>query len=454
MNFSTTKSLYEELPFPLRDPSDENLRLITPPPDHLGKINHFCFRGLKNFDDSSRLLVAGGGTGDAAIFLAEQLSYRGGGNVVYVDQSESSMEIAKARAEARGLRNIDWINGSILSNAVDSIGQFDYINCVGVIHHLEQPIDGLLKLKSLLKADGAMCLMVYGRYGRQDITSVREIFQLYKKVSKPGNILDDAKKLLSSLAPTNSYMRGRQRSYILSQLFSDLPNLADIFLNPVEWVYSCEELANLVEDEARLVINKFTTYDCDPAIMGLQYDPSLLVSDNSIRVNLKNLDKCERWKMAEILDGSMHLHCMYIQRKKTDPADFTDNNLIPFFESQQAKQAVFLLIRQKNQPLNIKLSNGSEFPLSICAKTAQFLELINNEDNIKEILSLMSISKEEAAILLNELRLLAELEWVLLRAPSVQPFLKLDSGESLTEGFNKNGMINYSFPGLHKDSKR
>tara|TARA_E500000331_G_C16775987_1_gene505949 strand:- start:136 stop:570 length:435 start_codon:yes stop_codon:yes gene_type:complete len=141
---------------------------------------------------------------------------------------------------------------------------------------------------------------------------------------------------------------------------------------------------------------------------------------------------------------------MYIQRKKTDPADFTDNNLIPFFESQQAKQAVFLLIRQNDQPLKIKLSNGGEFPLSISVKTAHFLEHINNENNIKKILSLMSISDNEASKLLNELRLLAELEWVLLRAPSVQPFLKLDSGENLTETFNKNGMINYSFPGLHR----
>jgi SAM-dependent methyltransferase len=450
MAFTNTKALYEGYPFPFREPTDERLRLITTTPDHLGKLNHFCFAGLCDFNDASRFLVAGGGTGDAAVYLAEQLSYRGRGRVVYIDQSEASMHIAKTRADIRGLTNIDWINGSILDIDPDDLGCFDYINCVGVIHHLNQPIEGLLKLKSVLKTDGVLCLMVYGRYGRRDISDVRDLFKSYKRVSDPKTIIEDAKTILSSLAPTNSYMRGRDRSTVLSLLLSDLPNLADIFLNPVEWVYSSDELASLVEDEAGMLINKFTTYDCAPAICSLQYDPSLLISDPEIRANLKKLDKREQWKIAEILDGSMHLHCIYVQRTKSDVADFRNNNLIPFFESEQTKQTVSLLVQQNNGPLNIELSNGAHFPLSISGKTREFLGYVNNQNSIKEILIRVSISYKDVPILLNELRLLGELEWVLLRGADVQPFLNINNGVDVAQNFIEKSRISFNFPGMHK----
>ena len=81
MDVSNTKALYEGLPFPQRAVEDESFRLITPPPDHLGRLNHYCFAGRNNFSSDFRALVAGGGTGDAVVYLAEQLSKRGDGRV-------------------------------------------------------------------------------------------------------------------------------------------------------------------------------------------------------------------------------------------------------------------------------------------------------------------------------------------------------------------------------------
>ena len=39
-------------------------------------------------------------------------------------------------------------------------GNFHYINCVGVLHHLPQPQEGLKTLTSLLTPDGGISLMV------------------------------------------------------------------------------------------------------------------------------------------------------------------------------------------------------------------------------------------------------------------------------------------------------
>ena len=56
-------------------------------------------------------LVAGGGTGDATIFLAEQL--RGtNAEVVHLDMSQASIALAQARAQIRGLDNITWVQKS------------------------------------------------------------------------------------------------------------------------------------------------------------------------------------------------------------------------------------------------------------------------------------------------------------------------------------------------------
>ena len=96
------RNQYEAYPYPLRDPEDEKKRLLTTEDSFLAKINHYCYAGRQDFHNF-RALVAGGGTGSAAIFLAEQLRERDCSEVVYLDISEKSMEVAQKRAAIRGL---------------------------------------------------------------------------------------------------------------------------------------------------------------------------------------------------------------------------------------------------------------------------------------------------------------------------------------------------------------
>src|SRR5215204_5782527 len=131
------RAQYEALPYPPRDPRDEAIRLITGTPSHVLEINHYLFSGRLNFARPFRALVAGGGTGDACIMLAQQLADRRcPGEVVYLDISTASRQICEGRAKARGLRNINFLTGSLLDLPSMPIGQFDYIDCTGVLHHL------------------------------------------------------------------------------------------------------------------------------------------------------------------------------------------------------------------------------------------------------------------------------------------------------------------------------
>ena len=146
------------------------------PQDSLANIVHQCFGGSKQINENFRVLVAGGGTGHALIYLAEQLQYFGA-RVTYIDLSNASMRVAKRRAQNRQLTNIDWYQGSLLDLPQMNLGQFDYINCTGVLHHLADPDAGLRSLRAVLKPDGAMGLMVYGLYGRKSYYHVQELMR-------------------------------------------------------------------------------------------------------------------------------------------------------------------------------------------------------------------------------------------------------------------------------------
>jgi hypothetical protein len=114
------RAQYEALPYPARDPRDEAIRLITGTPSHVLEINHYLFSGRLNFIRPFRALVAGGGTGDACIMLAQQLvDRRCPGEVFYLDLSTASRQICEARAKARGLRNIQFLTGSLLDLAIE-----------------------------------------------------------------------------------------------------------------------------------------------------------------------------------------------------------------------------------------------------------------------------------------------------------------------------------------------
>src|SRR6516162_183491 len=92
---------YEAYPYPRRDPRDETKRLIVGSPGHLREIDHWVFGARRPASQPLRALIAGGGTGDATIMLAQQMAREGrGGSVTWLDRSAGSLRIARARAAA------------------------------------------------------------------------------------------------------------------------------------------------------------------------------------------------------------------------------------------------------------------------------------------------------------------------------------------------------------------
>ena len=195
---SKVKDQYEAYPYPERDPQDEKKRLIVGSPSNPLEIDHFVFGGARDWSKPMRVLVAGGGTGDALIQIAQLIKQAGKPcEITYVDLSTSSREIAEERAKIRGLTNIKFITGSLLD--APDLGEFDYIDCCGVLHHLPDPAAGFSALRQALAPGGGLGFMVYAPYGRSGVYPLQEAFGTLFGNLDPQSRLKAAQKVMQKL---------------------------------------------------------------------------------------------------------------------------------------------------------------------------------------------------------------------------------------------------------------
>jgi 2-polyprenyl-3-methyl-5-hydroxy-6-metoxy-1,4-benzoquinol methylase len=297
------------------------------------------------------VLVAGGGTGDAAIFLASQLP-EGAAEVVCLDLSAASLAIARQRAALRGLeQRIHWIRGSILDAARLGLGRFDYITCLGVLHHLADPDRGLRALTEVLAEDGAVALMVYGRYGRLDVYAVQELMQLVNHETPDlRDQLGNLKAVLHGLSPAHFLLRGRSREW-LGGIMASEANMVDTFLHAQDRAYTVPELYQLVEGAGLAVVN-FTNF---VRLMRLEYEPDIYLADPALKARLAARPVRERHAIAELLHGHMFVHTLYAATSPHRAASFMDADMVPYFLTVPGAEAADRL-RQRSV-VNVLLSS-------------------------------------------------------------------------------------------------
>ena len=290
---------YEAYPDPARDPRDEAKRLVTGSPSSLPEVNHYLFAGRRDFARPFRALAAGGGTGDAAIMLAQQLADSGGpGEVVHLDLSASSRRIAEARAEARGLTNIRFVTASVTELPDLDLGTFDYIDCCGVLHHLDDPAAGLRALVGALDEGGGLGLMVYGALGRTGVYPLQETLRDLGRELPLDERVGIARRLLDELPATNWF---RRNPFLGDHKRSDA-ELVDLFLHARDRAYRVRELAALLSEAGVAPVAWI-----EPA----RYDPATYLVDPVLLKRLEGLAPMDRAAVAEALAGNMKKHVVY-----------------------------------------------------------------------------------------------------------------------------------------------
>jgi len=294
------RAQYEAYPYPPRDPRDEAKRLIEGSPSHLLEVNHYIFGGRRDFRQPFRALIAGGGTGDGAIMLAQHLADRGcPAELVYLDVSTAARAVAEARARQRNLTSIRFMTASLLDLPKLGLGQFDYIDCCGVLHHLPDPAAGLAVLATALKDEGGIGLMVYGALGRTGVYHLQEILRQLAADEPDTARLDLARRLLKQLPSTNWFARN---PFLRDHLNVGEAGLYDLLLHSQDRAYTVPELAELV-GAAGLAITGL--------IEPWRYDPASYLSDGALLKRVASLNRLERATMAELLAGNLKVHICY-----------------------------------------------------------------------------------------------------------------------------------------------
>jgi len=295
---------YEAYPYPQRDPRDEAKRLVVGSPGHLLEVDYWVFGATRPASRPLNVLVAGGGTGDATIMLAQQLARAGRpGTVTWLDRSAAALKVAQARAAARGLDNIVWEQCSLLDLPASGLGPFDYIDCCGVLHHLPDPAAGLQALLSVLAPGGGLGLMVYAPHGRTGVYMLQDALRLLAPEGEaPATRLDAARRVLRHL-PETAWLRFN-RGFV-EHMQQDDAGIYDLLLNPRDRAYTVPELHALLAGAGLSVTAWLEPY---------RYDPQPLLPDPRLRARTEKLDTLQRAALAESLAGNMPVHIVYCRR--------------------------------------------------------------------------------------------------------------------------------------------
>lgn len=300
---------YEAFPYPERDPRDEAKRLVLGSPSDLREVDHWVFGAARPASRTFRALFAGGGTGDGTIMLAAQAAAAGRPvEITWLDRSPASEAIARARAQARGLTSISFVRASLLELPALGLGPFDYIDCVGVLHHLPDPPAGLAALVSVLAPDGGLGLMLYAPLGRTGVYPMQDALRiLAPEAEAPKDRLDIAKRVLRGMPATNLLARNE---FVTDHTKGGDAGIFDLLLHSRDRAYTVRDCIALL-DTAGLRLTAWM----EPR----RYDPTLYLNDPRLRARIAALDATTQAELAELIAGNMSVHILYAHRAGEAP---------------------------------------------------------------------------------------------------------------------------------------
>ncbi|MDX2244052.1 MAG: class I SAM-dependent methyltransferase [Leptolyngbyaceae cyanobacterium bins.302] len=286
--------LYDTYPFPPEPLLDE------PPPGYNWRWNwlsaySFC-TGRKPERANIRILDAGCGTGVGTEYLVHLNSQA---EVVGIDLSAGALAVAKERCQRSGADRVTFHHLSLFD--VEQLpGEFDLINCVGVLHHTSDPIGGIQKLATKLAPGGIIHIFVYAALGRWEIQLMQQAIALLQG-SKQGDYQDGVKvgrQIFAALPEKNRLVQREKERWALENQRDE--NFADMYVHPQEIDYTIDPLFELI-DASGLEFIGFS----NPR--SWQLEP-LLGKDSALMQRANGLSDRERYRLIELLNPEAVTH--------------------------------------------------------------------------------------------------------------------------------------------------
>lgn len=360
------QSQYEAYPYPERNPKDEAKRLITGSPSWPQEMDHWLWAGARDWTQPLKVLFAGGGTGDGLIQLAYLMSKAGRSyEITYVDLSKASRKIAEARAKERGLKNIRFETDTLLN--APEFGEFDYIDCCGVLHHLPEPDLGFSALANALAPGGGIGMMVYAPHGRAGVYPLQDAFNQLTDQMTPKQKLTLAKSVFAKVPGAHPF---KVNPNLVDHEQSDA-GFYDLLLHSSDRPYTITELFAALE-RAGLAY----TGTPIPSV----YDPAPFLPSGAETSQLSNLALMQ---IAENLRGSLKTHVVYAKKSNEDdqPTKF-GLNAIPHLRGVPPQKLAQSVAKMGGVRVNV----GSEkVDIAIPKQAARLIAAVNGKRSLAEI---------------------------------------------------------------------
>jgi SAM-dependent methyltransferase len=314
---SAVANLYNTYPFPPEPLLDE------PPPGYNWRWNwlaaHSFCTGMKPQREDIRILDAGCGTGVGTEYL---ILLNPKAEIVGIDLSEKALAIAEERCHRSGVAGKH--EGSIafhqfpIERAEELEGEFDLINCVGVLHHLPDPIKGIKSLAKKLVPGGLMHIFVYAELGRWEIQLMQQAIALLQGGLR-GDYQDGVKvgrELFATLPENNRIVKREKERWILENHRDEC--FADMYVHPQEVDYNIGTLFELI-DASGLEFIGFS----NPRYWQLE---RLLEKAPDLLTRADTLSECQRYRLTELLDPEITHYEFFLTKPPLIKADWTKDD--------------------------------------------------------------------------------------------------------------------------------
>ncbi|MDJ0823365.1 MAG: class I SAM-dependent methyltransferase [Paracoccaceae bacterium] len=355
---------YEAYPYPERDPADEAKRLITGSPSHPWEIDHFLFAGQRDWSQPFRALVAGGGTGDGLVQLAQILAVNAVPyEITYLDMSKASRAVAEARIAARGLENVSFHTGSLLDAA--DFGAFDYIDCCGVLHHLPDPAAGFAALRAALTPGGGLGFMVYAPHGRSGVYPLQEAFGALFEGISPQDRLARAKEIVAALPEGHPFACNPN----LADHHASDAGFYDLLLHGQDRAFDVPDLLEVMA-ETGWRLQAF----CTPALYDLAR-----ITDRP-----EGMGDVAAMAVAEKLRGTLKMHVGYAVAAESEQAPPKPSNraLVPHLRGVQPRALAQAVAQGKPIPM---AHSGVQTKLRFPKDTEPLIAAIDGTQSLNQI---------------------------------------------------------------------
>ncbi|UBF27277.1 class I SAM-dependent methyltransferase [Kovacikia minuta CCNUW1] len=361
--------LYDTYPFPPVPLQDE------PPPGYNWRWNwsaaySFC-TGQKPRNQAIRILDAGCGTGDSTDYLVH-LNPKA--QVTAIDLSAGALAVAKERCQRSGADRVEFHHLS-LYDAGQIPGEFDLINCVGVLHHLPDPKRGIQALAAKLAPGGIFHIFVYAELGRWEIKLMQEAIALLQGEQR-GDYKDGVKvgrQIFSSLPENNRLVQREKERWAMENHRDE--NFADMYVHPQEIDYTIDTLFDLIEASGLEFIgfSNPRSWELEP----------LLGKEPELIERAKELSDRQRYRLVELLNPSAVTHYEFFLGRSPLP----DSNW-------KSDEELLRAIPERNPcmtgwPGQTFLDENFQ-PVSLSASEFEFLQICDGNDRQKTVQAILA----------------------------------------------------------------